>query len=252
MNVIFLGSAASGKTSLCHAYGTWLLNQHPRSVSYINLDPGVEYLPFLPKFDLRDYFTISQIMKQEQLGPNGAMLKANEFLFNKKDQILRSIFKEKSDFMLFDTPGQLEIFVFQETGRLFLQELQEYSPTIAIYLLDATLASSVSNLIVNLLLALAVQIQLGIEMIYILHKSDLLLNESKVKKMIEDPTYLRNSIINQNLGSITGIALAAQRGIAELLPSMRLITTSIKPEPSGLEELHDLLHETFCACGDLT
>ncbi|MHA1264147.1 MAG: ATP/GTP-binding protein [Candidatus Helarchaeota archaeon] len=252
MNIVFLGSAGSGKTSLCEAYGNWLKTSQQASVGFVNLDPGTEFIPFSPDFDIRDYFTISKIMKDEKLGPNGAILRANELLLKQKDKIMQDISQITSNFVLIDTPGQLEAFIFQEAGPKFLQYLQRISPTISVFLIDAALAQSPSKLIVNLLLAIAVQIQLGLEMVYVLHKVDLIEKKPQIIKMIQDPAYFKNSILNQHLGSITEIALLVHQTLANLLPSMRIISTSIKITPPNFDEFHDLLNESFCACGDLT
>ncbi len=90
MNVIFLGTAGSGKTSLCNAYGDWLKTDRDQNVKFINLDPGaVEYLPYAPDFDIRNYFTVPKIMKRENLGPNGAIIRANELMLEKSATIIR-------------------------------------------------------------------------------------------------------------------------------------------------------------------
>ncbi|MEM0040806.1 MAG: ATP/GTP-binding protein [Thermoproteota archaeon] len=79
IQVVFIGSAGSGKTSLAKAYGDWL-SKSGRKVSFINLDPGVEETPYSPSFDIRTFFTVEEIMRRESLGPNGAMIRAMDIL----------------------------------------------------------------------------------------------------------------------------------------------------------------------------
>ncbi|MFX1293468.1 MAG: ATP/GTP-binding protein [Promethearchaeota archaeon] len=252
MNIIFLGTAGSGKTSLCNAYGTWLKKERKEKVSFVNLDPGaVEYLPYSPDFNIQKFFTIPGIMKNEKLGPNGAIIRANELILERANIIIQEINRLNSEFILIDTPGQLETFIFKDAGRL-LQQLQKKSPTVAIFLIDAKLTYCASNLIVGLLLAIAVQIQLGINMIYILHKADLIPDDLKLIKMIQNPQYLRERIISEHRGAFTDLALIAHDVVAKLAASIRIITTSAIEPVSGIDQLHDLLHESFCACGDLT
>ncbi|MHA1129341.1 MAG: ATP/GTP-binding protein, partial [Candidatus Helarchaeota archaeon] len=198
MNVIFLGTAGSGKTSLCNSYGTWLQTDRKERVSFVNLDPGaMEYLPYSPDFDIRNYFTVPELMKSEKLGPNGAIIRANELMLKESKMIINKIESLDSEFILIDTPGQLEPFVFKEAGRI-LQNLQLISPTIGVFLIDAELTKYASNLIVGLLLANAVQIQLGFNMIYVLHKADLLPQDTNLYKMLEDPLYFREQIIAEH------------------------------------------------------
>ncbi len=152
---------------------------------------------------------------------------------------------------MIDTPGQLEPFVFKEAGKI-LQDLQTISPTVGVFLIDAALTQYASNLIVGLLLAIAVQIQLGFNMVYVLHKADLLSQRNKLVKMLEDPPYLRKQIIREHRGALTDLALSAHDAVSNLTGPMRIITTSAAGSQLGLEDLHDLLNESFCACGDLT
>jgi hypothetical protein len=227
--------------------------QQGKTIKFVNLDAGADHLPYTPDLDIRSYFTISEIMKNEDLGPNGAMLRANELLLNQIETILEQISRFDSEFTLIDTPGQLEAFVFKEAGPMILQKLDKTSHSVAIFLIDAELTRYASNLIVGLLLAIGVQIQLGINMIYILHKADLLAKNSKLVKMLQKPDFFRECIISENRGALTDLALIAQRAFAELAPSMRIVTTTIKNQDnSGFDQLYDLIHEVFCACGDLT
>jgi len=60
MDVLFLGPAGSGKTSLISSFSNWIRNTQEKSVSCINLDPGVDCLPYEADFDIRNFFTIKQ------------------------------------------------------------------------------------------------------------------------------------------------------------------------------------------------
>ena len=44
----------------------------------LNLDPGVENIPYTCDVDVRDYVDIVSIMQQYDLGPNGAIVMAND------------------------------------------------------------------------------------------------------------------------------------------------------------------------------
>jgi hypothetical protein len=76
------------------------------------LDPGVESLPYKPDFDIRQFFTVESIMKEERLGPNGALVRALERMVEIKGEIKEKVEGIKADFRLVDLPGQLEPFIF--------------------------------------------------------------------------------------------------------------------------------------------
>ena len=75
--VYFLGTAGSGKTTLTANFAKWLL-KNGFAVSIVNLDPGAEVLPYKPDFDMRTIANLWKIMRKENLGPNGALLKSIE------------------------------------------------------------------------------------------------------------------------------------------------------------------------------
>ncbi|MCS7131372.1 MAG: ATP/GTP-binding protein, partial [Hadesarchaea archaeon] len=112
LNLIVLGTAGAGKSSLSSSFGKWILKNTEQSVAYINLDPGCDYVPFKPDFDIRNYFTIERIMREENLGPNGAMVRASELLKEKAAQLSREINEIEADVKMVDTPGQMEVFLF--------------------------------------------------------------------------------------------------------------------------------------------
>ena len=59
---VFAGPAGSGKTSLIASYARWLRKELFMKVGIVNLDPGIEKIPYEPVFDIRQWFTLSDIM----------------------------------------------------------------------------------------------------------------------------------------------------------------------------------------------
>ncbi len=97
MNILILGPAGSGKSLITKELGDYLEMNY--STRRVNLDPGVVKLPYDPDFDVRENFTLEQIMEEMDLGPNGATLEAI-------DRMADIVFpKFDDDFVLLDTPG---------------------------------------------------------------------------------------------------------------------------------------------------
>jgi hypothetical protein len=107
MYLLILGPAGCGKSLLTGSFGSYL-EKEGYAVKYMNLDPGVLETPYKPDFDVREKFTVEKIMRTEGLGPNGAILRAMNILSNLQ---LPSF---DVDFVLVDTPGQLEPFIFRD------------------------------------------------------------------------------------------------------------------------------------------
>ncbi len=80
MKSIFIsGTAGSGKsllTSKLYEYYT----KNGAFSAVLNLDPGVESLPYACDIDVRDFVDYVSIMQQYDLGPNGALIMANDLI----------------------------------------------------------------------------------------------------------------------------------------------------------------------------
>ncbi|MEM2146364.1 MAG: ATP/GTP-binding protein [Candidatus Jordarchaeaceae archaeon] len=245
--VPFLGPAGSGKTSLAGSFGEFLVEKG-YEVKIFNLDAGAEYLPYVPDFDIRDFFRVSEIMKKEHIGPNASIIRASEMIYEVSDQIIDRMKNTKADYILIDTPGQLEVFAFKPTGSLFMEKLRDMR-ICGIFLLGADTSPTAAGFIVALLMSMAIQIQLGISLITVLHKSDILKSKDFLE-MLNNPELFKDKITTMEQGGvIKDLALDALKIIKKVHPAVRVIATSIINR-EGYEELFDLLHEIFCSCGD--
>ena len=246
--VIVLGPAGSGKSTLISAFSGWL-RRNGVSVKCVNLDPGVEYVPYTPDWDIRNYFTVTQIMKERKLGPNGAIIEAMNLLYENAQKIIDEVSKLKAEYLLIDTPGQLEVFAFRDVGLKFINLLQKKLITQGVFLIDGEMFNDVISLVVAKVLSLAVELKLTIPLISIITKGDLI--DNKVLELMEDPEKVKKEIIKSNQGELIDVALYSLELITKLQPALRTIVVSSK-EGTGFEELFDVLHELFCTCGDLT
>ncbi len=239
MNVIILGPAGCGKSSLTGGFGEYL-HQQGYSVKFLNLDPGCLFPPYECDFDIREKFTVEQIMKEEKLGPSGATTRA-------MDRLSKEIIPEFSgDFNLIDTPGQLEVFAFHESGPRIVSQFKNL---IGIFILDASIG--VKDLPAAYLYSLATGYRLGIDTINIVNKSDLL-DDAELRMMrdyLHNPTVLKDEI--KKKGVLADIYLPISELLQRVVPAQRNPCVSARTG-RGFNELLDILHEVRCACGDMT
>ena len=176
-----IGTAGSGKSTLAHTFKQWT-NVHGIDSVVLNLDPGAENLPYSPDVDIRDWISLKEIMDDHGLGPNGAQVACADLIAMNMDDVKKSIQSFKTDFVVLDAPGQLELFVFRESGRLIMQTLQPNRSIIG-YLIDHVLARTPSGFITQLLLSLTAQYRIGIPQINMLSKADMF-TESELDEII--------------------------------------------------------------------
>ena len=194
MKAIFVtGTAGSGKSMLTSK----ILEYYQKNgvfASVLNLDPGVESLPYRPDVDVRDYVDIVQIMKQYDLGPNGSMIMANDLIASKIDDIQNEIHRVNPDYLIVDTPGQIELFAYRASGPFFIQNIDAGEKT-NVFLYDGTMIVSPSNFISISLLATSIKLRLGLPTINVMTKTDLIPDKiDQVLKWSSDPILLEEEL----------------------------------------------------------
>ena len=173
MKIIFVtGTAGSGKsllTSRIYEYYT----RNGAFAAILNLDPGVENLPYTCDIDVRDKVDIVSIMKQYDLGPNGALIMANDLIASKLDEFQNDVNNVNPDYLIIDTPGQIELFAYRSSGPFFVQNF-EADEKVNLFLFDGALITSPVNFVSVALLATSIKLRLNLPTINVLTKTDLI------------------------------------------------------------------------------
>jgi len=185
-SIFLTGTAGSGKsllTSKIYEYYT----RNGAFAAILNLDPGVETLPYTCDIDVRDYVDIVSIMKQYELGPNGALVMASDLIATKIDEIQREIDSVNPDYLLIDTPGQIELFAYRTSGPFLVHNLN-LGEKISIFLFDGALITSPINFVSIALLATSIKLRLNLPTINVLTKTDLI--GGKLKEILKWSTNL--------------------------------------------------------------
>ena len=183
-----IGPAGSGKTTLTKAIMDYVKTYNrDLSVITMNLDPAVRTLPYIPDIDIQDYVTLDEVVQKTGLGPNGAMIEATAQMVNFVEEIKYEINQYNNlDLVLIDTPGQMELFSFRDTGPMIANALGfgEAQRGI-IFCYDATMCQRPNGLISTLLLAASVQYRFAnLPLTNVLTKRDLLSTE-KIEMLLD-------------------------------------------------------------------
>lgn len=171
------GTAGSGKSLLCSSLVGWYRDKAQDAVT-VNLDPGVINLPYDPDVDIRTMIDLAQVMEDYSLGPNGALVFATDLIASKVSEIQDEIDSTGADFAIVDTPGQIELFAFRESGPFIAKQLSGDSKT-NLFLIDSMVASSPTNFLSLSLLSTAVQLRMELPQLQVLSKTDLARGEAE-------------------------------------------------------------------------
>ena len=201
MNIVYItGTAGSGKSLLTSSLVSWYREKSQDAIA-VNLDPGVLSLPYDPDVDIRNSVDMQQIMTDYSLGPNGALIFANDLIASKLNEIQEEIDSTTADFVVVDTPGQIELFAFRESGPFIAKGLEADSKVL-LFLMDSLVASSPTNFLSLALLSTSVQLRMELPQIQVLSKTDLA--KDKVPEMMrwsKDPLAYEDALSQLKSGT---------------------------------------------------
>jgi GTPase SAR1 family protein len=170
-NLIVIGMAGSGKTTLIQRLVSYL--HSIKNAPYVlNLDPAVLKVPYGANIDIRDTVDYKGVMKSYGLGPNGAILTSLNLFTTKFDQVLDLIEKKDQEYILWDTPGQIEIFTWSASGAIITEALASAHPTVLVYVLDTPRSSSPITFMSNMLYACSILYKTKLPFLVVFNKTD--------------------------------------------------------------------------------
>ena len=196
--IFFVGTAGSGKSTMVGAGREWF-NGRGTNAMTLNLDPGAERLPYVPDIDVRDYVHLDEVMDRYGLGPNGAIIVSSDLIAEDFGEILEEAEQYDPDYLLVDTPGQLELFVFRASGTYIIEAFRR-EEVITAFLIDPFLAQTASSFTSILLLSATVQLRLGVPIARVLSKSDMLTEDQleRIDNWMSDPDKLHDALLSES------------------------------------------------------
>ncbi|KAL9280242.1 GPN-loop GTPase QQT1 [Arabidopsis thaliana] len=218
---VVIGPPGSGKTTYCNGMsqflslmGRDLQIRENFSVAIVNLDPANDALPypFQAKYNkivkncrcmlfldidfsyecavnIEELIKLEDVMSEHSLGPNGGLVYCMEYL-EKNIDWLESKLKPllKDHYILFDFPGQVELFFIHDSTKNVLTKLIKslnlrestylmnffVLQLTAVQLIDSHLCCDPGNYVSSLLLSLSTMLHMELPHVNVLSKIDLI------------------------------------------------------------------------------
>jgi len=204
----------------------------------VNLDPATHHLAYDASIDIRDTINYKEVMKQHNLGPNGAIMTSLNLYATKFDQVMGLLEKraygsgkndgtentaEKKDaaastdpspdttstddkindnqsgnadndvgmeYILVDTPGQIEAFTWSASGSIISESLASAFPTVLCFVVDtARCASSPNTFMSNMLYACSMFYRTRLPLVIAFNKTDVVPAEFAMEWMKDYDTF---------------------------------------------------------------
>ncbi|AQL07119.1 P-loop containing nucleoside triphosphate hydrolase superfamily protein [Zea mays] len=195
--------AGTGKTTLMHRLVCDTQASNKRGY-VVNLDPAVMTLPFGANIDIRDTVRYKDVMKEYSLGPNGGILTSLNLFATKFDEVDCYNFfitllpipavlvafhstagqrAEQLDYVLVDTPGQIEIFTWSASGAIITEAFASTFPTVVAYVVDTPRSTNPVTFMSNMLYACSILYKTRLPLVLTFNKVDVAKHEFAIEWM---------------------------------------------------------------------
>eukprot|EP00977_Amphora_coffeiformis_P004387 scaffold935_cov155-Amphora_coffeaeformis.AAC.15 len=168
-------------------------DDEPMPAYCVNLDPATLDTPYDVSIDIRDTVNYKQVMEQHQLGPNGAIMTSLNLFATKFDQVMTILERrtfpaehgldntyedEVPEFVLVDTPGQIEAFTWSASGQIIGESLASAMPTVLVFVVDTVrCAASTNTFMSNMLYACSMLYRTKLPLVVCFNKTDVVSHE---------------------------------------------------------------------------
>jgi GTPase SAR1 family protein len=249
--IYILGPAGSGKSYLTNALKDWL-EQRGLDATIVNLDPAASWLPYTPDVDIRDYITVEEVMQKYNLGPNGALIAAIDLSIEYVEKLVEEIEECRPNYVIVDTPGQMEVFAFRASGPTVMNLLRGNSKAVSLFLAESLQITKPTIFLSIITLSMATLFAHKLPQILVVTKSDLVFKKSlaKVQQWIEEPMSILEELRRED-SLMTQIYLDVMYSLEDLMHKFIqdiVFTSSVTGE--GLDDLYGIIQRVLAGGED--
>ncbi|OBT59591.1 hypothetical protein VE04_00005 [Pseudogymnoascus sp. 24MN13] len=182
---LVVGTAGAGKSTYCDGMQQFM-SAIGRKCSVVNLDPANEHTNYTAALDVREIVRLEDIMRDDELGPNGGILYAMEELEHNVEWLEEGLKSLGEDYVIFDCPGQAELFTHHSSLRNIFFHIQKMGYRLVVMnLTDSYCLTLPSLYISNLILSLRAMLQMDLPHLNVLTKIDKLSSMMHLLQMID-------------------------------------------------------------------
>lgn len=200
---VVVGPAGSGKSNYCKMMKEFMKIKK-RNCYVVNLDSACEeyyyerkkkpinttyniekelndYYDTIYDIDIRNYVEVNNLMEEQNLGPNCALLRSVEILYENSYLLEDELnnYDDDDNYFIIDTPGQIELYTHTDYFKKILNIFSEQNIRLVIvFLIDISFISSNTKLLSAYLTSLSTMINFELPHINILTKCDLLISKN--------------------------------------------------------------------------
>mmetsp|Transcript_1429 Transcript_1429/g.4546 ORF Transcript_1429/g.4546 Transcript_1429/m.4546 type:complete len:254 (+) Transcript_1429:2267-3028(+) len=185
---IVVGPPGSGKSTYCAGMQQFY-KAVGRQCAVVNLDPANENALYDVAVDIKELVKSSVVAEEHGLGPNGSLMYCMEVLEANTEWLIQKTRTLKGQYLIFDFPGQVELFTHTTIVRSIVQTLVKHDYRLtAVNLVDSHYCSDPGKYISALMLSLTTMLQLELPHVNILSKIDIVEKDGPLEFPLETLT----------------------------------------------------------------
>jgi hypothetical protein len=191
-------------------------------------------------------------MEEYNVGPNGAQIIAADMLALNIAEMEEIIDSFETDYVIFDTPGQMELFTLRQSGKVLVDSFGADRSIIG-YLYDPIISKTPSGFITLMLQAVSVQVRFNVPFMGILTKSDLLKDEEleEIIKWSQDFMEL-DSAIHEEMPTMRNQLNTEFLSALRSFGCDQNILSSSSKYGSGMEDIYNSVQQIYYGGEDLS
>jgi GTPase SAR1 family protein len=245
--IYIIGTAGCGKSTFTATAANWL-SEMGFVTQTVNLDPGADALPYEPGVDVRDWMTLGDVMEEYGLGPNGAQVVAAGMVALYKKKIIEELAEGEAQYVLIDTPGQLELFSFRESAREIVHGISPDNSYL-LYLIDPFNARTPTGYISQIMLANLSKLRFQIPTLEVISKGDMIQPEllEQIKRWQDYPDHLLDDAMEESSGKVN-MSGELSIGLFKAMEELGLFSTHMivsAQNKDGMERIYQTIQLTY-------
>jgi len=218
---IVIGPAGSGKSTYCH-----YIQQHGdaarRTVHVANLDPAAESFSYTASIDIRELVSLDEVMEELDYGPNGGLVYCMEYLVNNMDWLADKMEDYADDYVVFDCPGQIELYCHLPVMKSITNELQRLGYNVCVvYCLDSVFVSDAPRFVAGTMMCMAAMFQLELPHVNVLTKVDMIKDKDELDQYLEPDC---EDLLNRMTPNVNSKFHGLNTALSQLIHSYNMVS----------------------------